>query len=68
MIHVGICGIGFMGKMHYGVYSEIPNVKVVAIADPCEKKRSGDWKDIMGNIPGKSQDIVDLSCTIIMDE
>lgn len=61
MIKVGICGIGFMGKMHYGVWSQLPDVKVIAIADPGEKKRQGDWKDISGNIPGQTQDIVDLS-------
>lgn len=63
MIRVGICGIGFMGKMHYGVWSQIPDAQVVAIADPSEIKRKGDWKAISGNIPGKTQDIIDLSQT-----
>ena len=33
MIKVGICGAGFMGKMHATCYAAVPGVKVVAVAD-----------------------------------
>jgi len=33
MIKVGLCGAGFMGKMHAACYAAIPDVRVVAIAD-----------------------------------
>ena len=37
MIKVGICGAGFMGKMHAACYTAIPDVKVVAVADAHEE-------------------------------
>ncbi|MCM8771886.1 MAG: Gfo/Idh/MocA family oxidoreductase [Candidatus Omnitrophica bacterium] len=33
MIKVGIIGAGFMGSMHATVYSQLPDVKIVGIAD-----------------------------------
>lgn len=33
MVKVGILGAGFMGTMHAGVYSQLPDVKLAGIAD-----------------------------------
>jgi len=61
MLKVGIIGLGFMGKMHFGVYGKNPKSKVVAIADVDRKKLSGDWSSIGGNIGDPSARNVDLS-------
>jgi predicted dehydrogenase len=33
MIRVGLCGLGFMGKMHAACYAAIPDARIVAVAD-----------------------------------
>jgi len=33
MIKIGLCGLGFMGKMHAACYAAIPDVKIAAVAD-----------------------------------
>lgn len=71
MIKVGIVGLGFMGKMHFGVYGTNPNSKVVAISDADIKKLKGDWSQIAGNIddPGaKNVDLADISTYAEADE
>jgi 1,5-anhydro-D-fructose reductase (1,5-anhydro-D-mannitol-forming) len=60
-VRVGVVGIGFMGKMHFGVYKANPKSQVVAIADVDEKKLSGDWSAIAGNIGDASAKSVDLA-------
>lgn len=51
MQHIGIIGLGFMGKMHFETYQSMAGAaKVVAIADTDPVKRSGDWSGIGGNI------------------
>ena len=60
-VRVGVVGIGFMGKMHFGVYKANPKSEVVAIADVDEKKLSGDWSAIAGNIGDGSAGNVDLA-------
>jgi len=52
MINVGIAGLGFMGAMHFGVYSRTSRAKVVAIADTNPAHLAGDWSDLAGNIEG----------------
>ena len=52
MIKVGICGLGFMGRTHFGVYRDHPDADVVAWADQDRKRSSGDWSDTIGNLPG----------------
>jgi len=37
MIKVGICGGGFMGKMHAACHAALPNAKIVAVADVRKK-------------------------------
>lgn len=61
MIGVGVVGIGFMGKMHFGCHQESSRSKVVAICDIDEKKLKGDWSSIGGNIDDPSAKNVDLS-------
>lgn len=33
MLKVGLCGLGFMGKMHAACYAAIPDARIVAVAD-----------------------------------
>jgi predicted dehydrogenase len=50
MIRVGIIGMGFMGRVHYGTYEKIPGVQVVAIADADPRRAAGDLSGGWGNI------------------
>ena len=61
MIKVGVVGIGFMGKMHFGVHQAGKKSKVVAIADVNTDKLKGDWSSIAGNIDDPSAKSVDLT-------
>lgn len=60
MIRVGICGIGFMGWIHYLAYRRVRGVKLVAVSDPIQRRLAGDWRDIKGNF-GPPGEMVDLS-------
>ena len=60
MIGVGLVGVGFMGKMHFGCHQESERSKVVALCDIDEKKLSGDWSAIGGNIDDPSAKNVNL--------
>lgn len=51
MIKVGICGLGFMGRTHFGIYANNPKAKVVALMDKDPQRRVGDWADPIGNLP-----------------
>jgi len=61
MINVGIAGLGFMGKMHIGVYSGNSKAKIVALSDVNAKKLKGDWSGVEGNIGGSGAGKVDLT-------
>ena len=52
MTRIGIIGLGFMGRMHYGVYDKLPEAKVVAVADANPKRAAGDLSGGWGNIDG----------------
>jgi len=41
LIRVGVIGCGFMGRHHARVYSELPGVKLLAMADVLEEKAKG---------------------------
>ncbi len=58
-IRVGIAGIGFMGWIHWLAYQRVPGIEVVAIAEPNQRRRAGDWRDIKGNFgpPGERVDL-----------
>jgi 1,5-anhydro-D-fructose reductase (1,5-anhydro-D-mannitol-forming) len=61
MVKVGIVGIGFMGKQHFGAYRTLKTAKVVALSDLDPKKLAGDWRAIAGNIADPRAAQVDLS-------
>jgi predicted dehydrogenase len=61
MIGVGLVGVGFMGKMHFGVHQGSERSQVVAICDVNEDKLNGDWSSIGGNIDDPSARAIDLS-------
>jgi predicted dehydrogenase len=51
MINVGIIGAGFIGRNHYNQYEKLTDrAKVVAICDPVEARRTGDWSGVGGNV------------------
>ncbi len=50
MIRIGIIGLGFMGKTHYGIYDKNPEARVVAIADADPKRAAGDLSGGWGNV------------------
>ena len=52
MIKVGLIGVGFMGQMHFGIYSKSKKARITAIADVEPEKRRGDVSKSVGNIPG----------------
>jgi len=49
-LNVGIVGMGFMGRCHYGEYHAIKGAKLTAICDVDPKKRTGDLSGAIGNI------------------
>ncbi len=59
-VKVGLIGLGFMGKMHFGCHKSSKRSKIVAIADVDQKKLSGDWSSIGGNIADANAKPVDL--------
>ena len=52
MTHIGIVGLGFMGRMHYDTYQKIPGAQVVAVCDADPKRAAGDLSGGWGNIAG----------------
>lgn len=52
MIRIGIIGLGFMGRMHYGAYQSLPQASVTAISDSNPKRAAGDLSDGWGNLAG----------------
>jgi len=52
MTRIGIVGLGFMGRMHYGVYDKLPDALVVAVSDSNPKRASGDLSEGWGNVEG----------------
>ncbi|HSU67270.1 MAG TPA: Gfo/Idh/MocA family oxidoreductase [Tepidisphaeraceae bacterium] len=52
MVRIGIIGLGFMGRMHYGVYETLKDAQVVAVSDTNPKRVAGDLSEGWGNVPG----------------
>jgi predicted dehydrogenase len=52
MVRIGIIGLGFMGRMHYGAYQSVPEGQVVAVCDADPRRASGDLSDGWSNVPG----------------
>jgi 1,5-anhydro-D-fructose reductase (1,5-anhydro-D-mannitol-forming) len=61
MIGVGLVGVGFMGKMHFGVHQSSGKSRIVALCDIDENKLKGDWSAIGGNINDPSAKNIDLT-------
>jgi len=57
---VGICGIGFMGMIHYLAYQQVEGVQVKAICEKIPERLQGDWRKIKGNF-GPEGKIMDLT-------
>ncbi|MCQ2378546.1 MAG: Gfo/Idh/MocA family oxidoreductase [Victivallaceae bacterium] len=51
-VRIGLIGLGFMGTTHYGIYQNLPQAQLVAIADGDPAKRAGDISKVVGNIGG----------------
>jgi predicted dehydrogenase len=64
MINIGICGIGFMGMIHYLAAQKARGLKVVALCSRDAKKLAGDWTSIQGNFGprGTQMDLSGLAC------
>ena len=56
MVHVGLVGCGFMGRMHYALWNAMDGVEVAAICytDPERLKQA---TDVSGNIDGAAESI-----------
>jgi predicted dehydrogenase len=63
MKKIGIIGLGFMGKMHLGVYGKHSKAKVVAFSDDRKEILSGKIDDIGGNIEGSEETSLNLKET-----
>jgi len=50
MAHIGIIGLGTMGRVHYEAYQSISSAKVVSISDADPKRAAGDLAGTAGNI------------------
>ena len=61
MIRVGICGLGFMGRTHFGVYEADRRATVVALMDHQPARRNGDWRDALGNLEASWPAQVDMT-------
>ncbi len=55
MMNVAIAGFGFMGRMHYGCWKKVPEVRVAALCD--RDRRQFDEPAAAGNVSG-----ADASC------
>jgi predicted dehydrogenase len=53
-LNVGVIGLGMMGQTHLDVYATLPGVRVAAVADLDEAKRTGQTIS-GGNIEGQAQ-------------
>lgn len=51
-MNIGLVGLGFMGVTHYRAIQRISGARVSAICEANEKRLSGDWTDVQGNIGG----------------
>lgn len=61
-VKVGIIGLGFMGTTHFAIHRELGKSEITAVADVDERKLSGDWSRVIGNIGGgDNSKPVDLS-------
>ena len=57
---IGICGLGFMGMIHFLAARKAHNGRVTALWSRDPKKLAGDWRGVRGNFgpPGEVMDLV----------
>ena len=48
-VNIGICGVGFMGMIHYLAAQRAQRLRVTALCSRDSKKLAGDWTSIQGN-------------------
>ena len=60
MVHIGIVGLGFMGRIHFLGMQHVKNAKVVAVCSRDRAKLAGDWTNTRGNF-GPEPGHVDLA-------
>ena len=53
-VKVGVIGLGMMGNTHLDVYAKREDVDVVAVADACPERLSGQ-EMAQGNVDGQAQ-------------
>ena len=70
MVNVGICGLGFMGWIHYLAYQKVRGVKLKAVCETDPKRLAGDWRSIKGNFgpPGRKVDLTGVAQYSDFDE
>ncbi|MDR1958321.1 MAG: Gfo/Idh/MocA family oxidoreductase [Planctomycetaceae bacterium] len=66
-MNIGICGIGFMGMIHYLSYRKVRGAKVKAICEKIPERLQGDWRNIKGNF-GPQGEITDLKGVATYDD
>jgi predicted dehydrogenase len=59
-VNLGIVGLGFMGATHARAVRALDNVRLAGVVDSSEKKRSGDLRDVGGNL-GVKGELMDFS-------
>ena len=68
-LNVGIIGFGFMGTTHLGVYRNLADVRVAAIADIDPRKRRGDVSKVVCNIGDRdTSKPIDLTGVDVYDD
>src|SRR5688500_9655637 len=63
MLNIGLCGVGFMGWIHYLAYRKVKGVKLAAVCARDPQKLAGDWRSIKGNFgpPGERVDLAGVA-------
>ena len=63
MLNIGLCGVGFMGWIHYLAYRKVKGVKLAAVCTRDPQKLAGDWRSIKGNFgpPGERVDLAGVA-------
>jgi len=59
-VNLAIVGLGFMGATHARAAKKLSNVRLAAVVESNEKKRSGDLRDVGGNL-GARGELMDFS-------
>ena len=67
MLKVGLCGAGFMGKMHAACYGNLPDVKVTAVADMQRAAAEAVAKPVGAEIYAKAADLIARADVDVVD-